>query len=232
MDVSHTRRHRNFRFYSDGGRSSTGFVWRRRLGRIHPPRQMSLDQVLEQGRLNERVLSKSPPYMDCVDNSTQCQLVNWSNRSGNPDNDSAQDLILRGQGDIITHGNSHARTLAPEAFAAIQGTSTYHTGGNSSFRIYWGTSTQLDDCRSQNLPIGCLSCEAIDYGDTIPLSEGTQRNLNNEDISGRNQCALIALEAGLAARTCGQERFRPPSRESSKSRANYAKPNGNLLKVM
>ena len=36
-----------------------------------------------------------------------------------------------------------------------------------------------------------------------------QRNLNNEDRSGRNQRTLIALAAGLVVRTKGQERFLP-----------------------
>ena len=149
------------------------------------------------------------PWLKNVDESIHCQLVNWAKHRGNADGESIQRRVLEGLGNMITHGNRLSRALASEGYALIQGTNTHLTGEDSSCRIFWGKTMQLDDCRAQSATIGCLSFEAIDYGDTIPLSDFLQRQLNNEDRSEKNQCALIALAAGLVSLTQGQERFLP-----------------------
>ena len=149
------------------------------------------------------------PYLMHVDESIHCQLVNWVRHRGNPDGESVQKRILDGLQNIISHGNRLSRTLAAEGYALIQGVTTHQTGDDSSCRIFWGKTIQLDDCRAQSVTIGCLSFEAIDYGDTIPLTDYLQRQLNNEDRSEKNQCTLIALAAGLVSAAQGQERFLP-----------------------
>ena len=174
-----------------------------------PSPSFSLDDILARCTLNEDTVAKYAPFLSCVDSSIHCALVNWLNHTGNPGDVSAQELVLKGLGNIMTHGSAKTRLLASDAFATIQGMGSYPTWGSSSCRICWGESTQLDDCRSQGVIIGPFSFGAIDYGDTIPLTESMQRNLNNEDRSERNQCALIALAAGLVIRTKGQERFLP-----------------------
>ena len=176
---------------------------------ITPVPAISLDNILEQRTLNKQMAPEASPYLEHVDSTIHCALINWANHSGNPEGLTVQELVLKGLGNIILHGNAKARTYASEAFVAIQGTSSHITDENGACRIYWGNATQLDDCRSQSVAIGTLSFGAIDFGDTIPLSEMMQKNLNNEDRSERNQCTLISLAAGLANLARGQERFLP-----------------------
>ena len=76
-------------------------------------------------------------------------------------------------------------------------------------KVIWGGTLKLDDCTSQLVPIGPLSFYAIDFGDTLSLSDQLQRSLNSQDKTERNQCTLIALAAGLVSRSPGQARNIP-----------------------
>ena len=174
-----------------------------------PKPRVTVETMFEGAAEYTSIYNEMEPYLLNVDESIHCQLVNWVRHRGIPDGMSIQNLILDGLENIITHGNRITRTLASEGYALVQGTDTHLTGDDTSCRIFWGETVQLDDCRTQGVAIGCLSFEAVDYGGTIPLSDHFQRQLDNEDRFEKNQRTLIALSAGLVSMTKGQERFLP-----------------------
>ena len=120
-----------------------------------------------------------------------------------------EEQVRNGVVNILPRVISCPRVLSSYALACIQGRGLHTAGGSSSFRIYWGTPTQPDDCMSHELPIGRLSFRVLDFRGAIPLSECLQWRLNNAHRLGKNQCALISLSAGLVNRTKGPERALP-----------------------
>ena len=64
-------------------------------------------------------------------------------------------------------------------------------------RIWWGTPIQLDDCTCQQVSIGKFHFTAVDFGDTIHLSEFLQRKLVSAERSEKNQRTLLSADAGL-----------------------------------
>ena len=62
--------------------------------------------------------------------------------------------------------------------------------------ITWCRKIPLGDCEAQEVTIGNLHFRAIDFGDTVRLSERSKVALGNIDALERNQCVLIHTAAG------------------------------------
>ena len=56
--------------------------------------------------------------------------------------------------------------------------------------ITWGNRIPLGDCEAQEVAIGKLHFRAVDFGDTIRLSENGRRALGNIEPQEKNQCVL------------------------------------------
>ena len=63
--------------------------------------------------------------------------------------------------------------------------------------ITWGREIPLGDCEIQEVAIGNLHFRAIDYGDTIRLSEKSRILLGNVEAQEENQCVFLHTAAGL-----------------------------------
>ena len=62
--------------------------------------------------------------------------------------------------------------------------------------ITWGRKIPLGDCEAKEVTIGRLHFRAIDFCDTIRLSERGRIHLENADAQDRNQFALLHAVAG------------------------------------
>ena len=62
--------------------------------------------------------------------------------------------------------------------------------------ITWGGGIPLGDCESQEVKIGRLHFRAIDFGDTIRLSERSRLHLGDVEAQERNQCVLLHTVEG------------------------------------
>lgn len=60
----------------------------------------------------------------------------------------------------------------------------------------WGNRIPLGDCEVQEVAIGKLHFRAVDFGDTIRLSEKSRKELENIEPHEKNQCVLIHAVAG------------------------------------
>ena len=62
---------------------------------------------------------------------------------------------------------------------------------NRKETIEGGRRTQMGDCASQEVAIGEFSFVAIDFGDTILVSERISRSARNVENRATNQCFLL-----------------------------------------
>ena len=63
--------------------------------------------------------------------------------------------------------------------------------------IVWGRRIPMGDCEAQDLSIGPLRYKALDYGDTIRVSERLRKATSNVEKVEINQCVLLHLVAGV-----------------------------------
>ena len=63
--------------------------------------------------------------------------------------------------------------------------------------IVWGRRAPMGDCEAQDLSLGPLHFKAIDYGDTIRVSERLRKSTKNVTNDAENQCALLHLVDGV-----------------------------------
>ena len=147
-------------------------------------------------------------FLGLIDPVLHCCLLNWMVQMDHPHTELEKNVALALQ-NILSHGNSQFRPLASQALACLKGLDRHITGDTPPLKVIWGETSKLDDCTSQRVSIGSLSFFAIDFGDTLSLSDQLQRSLNSPDKTERNQCTLIALAAGITARSPGQTRNIP-----------------------
>ena len=102
---------------------------------------------------------------------------------------------------VMSHGNSKLRKPDLEALANLHCLDRYRAGDTGVCRITWGELIKIDDGTCQHVAIGALHFCAVDYGDSIQLNEFLQRKLVSADRLGRNQCTVLAADAGIIARS-------------------------------
>ena len=105
--------------------------------------------------------------------------------------------LAEGLRNVLAHGNSTLRKSAADALAKLQCLDRSHAGDGGVCRITCGASVNLGDCPCQAIAIGPLQFCAIDYGDSINLSEKLQQRLTSIDREERDQCTLLATDAGI-----------------------------------
>lgn len=69
----------------------------------------------------------------------------------------------------------------------------------------WGKKVHLGDCEVQEVTIGELHFRAIDFGDTIRLSERSRAILGNIEPLELNRCVLLHAVAGAQWRREGRK---------------------------
>ena len=75
--------------------------------------------------------------------------------------------------------------------------------------ITWGRTIPLGDCEAQDITIGRLHFRALDFGDTIRLSERSRIHLSNVDAQECNQCVLLHTVAGTQWAREGRKKRSP-----------------------
>ena len=73
-------------------------------------------------------------------------------------------VLAEGLCNVMAHGNSHMRRLAASSLSKLRFLGRFHAGADGVCRINWGPTIQLDDCTCQQLAIGNLHFQVIDYG--------------------------------------------------------------------
>ena len=174
----------------------------------NPEKQVSFESIGAEARERWNMETIYQEYLSMIDIALHCSLLNWMSVMDHTPNVLEKNVAL-GLQNILVHGNSRLRGLAAQALACLNGLDRHITGDAPPIKVLWGVTTKLDDCSSQKCAIGPLSFFALDYGDTLSLSDAVQRGLNSPEKTERNQCTLIALAAGLCARTPGLERSVP-----------------------
>ena len=140
------------------------------------------------------------PYLDSIHPDLHCALLNWLGRRIGDHNAHFEALLDEGLRNIMAHGSSHLRRMASDTLLKLQCLDRFHAGDAGICRIVLGQVIQLDDCASQDLAIGNLHFQAIDYGYAISLNHIMQQRLCVVDKDEKNQFTLLAAAAGVVAR--------------------------------
>ena len=64
-------------------------------------------------------------------------------------------------------------------------------------KIVWGSKVSLIDVESEEISFGLLRFHVLDSGDALELNSGLQNDMACGASSERNQCALLAMAAGV-----------------------------------
>ena len=123
-------------------------------------------------------------YLAVIDIALRCSLLKWIVTMDHTPEKLERNVAL-GLQNILVRGNSRLRGLAAQALACLVGLDRHITGDSPPLKVTWGNSNKLDDCCSQQCSIGPLSFFALDYGDTLNLSDVVQRGLNNPEKLSR-----------------------------------------------
>ena len=140
------------------------------------------------------------PYIDAINPDLHCALLNWLGRRIQDDQGNFEALLAEGIRNLMAYGDSHLRRLSSDSLLKLKCMGRFHVGAAGVCRIVWGPIIGLGDCPSQELAIGNLHFQAIDYGDIISLNETMRQRVCAIEKDERNQCTLLALAAGLVAR--------------------------------
>ena len=135
------------------------------------------------------------PYASSIDSSLHCALANWVDYHLAMHDGGFEGALALGLRNILVHGHSTLRQPASTALANMRCIGRFHSGDGGARRIWWGDTAQLDDCACQQVSVGPLHFNAVDYGELIHLDEFMQRKLVSPDREESNKCTLLSVEA-------------------------------------
>ena len=117
-------------------------------------------------------LAKS--FSDSIGTEIQSALHNWKGHRLSGSDDDSESLSADRLMNILSLGISLLRQLAASALVGLKCPGRFHSGEAGVFRIIRGPEVKLDDFPRQQLPIGPLLFQAVDYGDSLRLVESAQ----------------------------------------------------------
>lgn len=110
-------------------------------------------------------------------------FLNWTDRRKIDKDPDSEPLIAEGLRNILARGNSRLRQSAPVALSQTKCLDRFRDG-DVGVQNWSGELAKLGDCTFQHLSIGPLQFSAIDYGDSLNLSEKMQRRPLSIDREG------------------------------------------------
>ena len=137
-------------------------------------------------------------------------ILNWMDKQTNSSNN--EENVMAALQFLLEEGSTRDKELASKALMT-RIIDEPCVGNRQPTTIVWGQKEQLIDCIVEELMIGALKFHLVEYGDELDLSVETRKTLRTGNSVENNQCALVALGAGVE--WCLQGR---PNRFPSKSR--------------
>ena len=168
------------------------------------------------------------PYLESTKPGLHCALVNWHDHRIETEWGDCDALLADGLRNVTAHGNVNMRRLASAYLSSLRCLGRFHDGDAGLCRIIWGSIMSLGDCAGQQLAIGNLHFQAIDYGGAIHINDFAQQRSSAIEMDERNQRKLLALPDGLGSANAARK-IPPPGVAQCAPRLGYAFRNGKSI---
>ena len=116
---------------------------------------------------------------------------------------------------LSTRGTTRDANLAESSLAKVEEEGNTEVGRTRT-SFFSGPTFPLEDCSSQELVVGRLTFQLLDYGGEIRLNQRTREQLGTGEEKERNQCAVLSFSAGYEWIKQGQ-----PSRPHGAKRVSF-----------
>ena len=106
-----------------------------------------------------------------------------------------EEALRRSLSLLSTRGTTRDANLADSSLAKVEYEGNTEVGRTRT-SFFLGPTFPLGDCSSQELVVGRLTFQLLDYGDEIRLNQRMREQLGTAEEKERNQCAVLSFSAG------------------------------------
>ena len=128
------------------------------------------------------------------------------------------DMICHSLMYLQEHGSDRDKLAATRALDLMEHKVCYAVGNvDRCMEITWGSKVKLIDGESEEITFGTLRFHVLDFGDVLDLNEGLKEAIACGVSVEKNQCAILAMAAGIEWSLQGR-----PHRAPSLTRIQFA----------